>query len=152
MKTWEAQSEARPSKKRKVGVDKGKGKAKVEVEPEFSLWEVVEELQGLREDLWEFQKEFRHAVRVGDQVASQLRKVNTDLNDLADFFMTRESDDEEEQGEGYDKGVEGTWGRHQKRRRRCRRTLRRHRRTHQKRCRRRPFNRVITFLQCIYIK
>jgi hypothetical protein len=29
---------------------------------------------------------------------------------LADFFVTRVSDDAEEQGEGYDKGVEGTWG------------------------------------------
>jgi hypothetical protein len=77
VKPWEVQSEAGSSKKRKVGVDKGKGKVReVEAKPEFGLREVVEELRGLREDLREFQKEFRHAARVGDQVASRLKKVN----------------------------------------------------------------------------
>ena len=41
-------SEARPSKKRKVAVDKGKGKAKevkeIKSEPEFGFRELVEEL------------------------------------------------------------------------------------------------------------
>ena len=46
------ESEAGPSKKRKVAVDKGKGKAKevkeTKSEPEFGFQELVEELRGLR--------------------------------------------------------------------------------------------------------
>ena len=49
------ESEAGPSKKRKVAVDKGKGKAKevkvMKSEPEFGFRELVEELRGLRQDL-----------------------------------------------------------------------------------------------------
>jgi len=49
------QLEARPSKKRKVGADKGKRKAKkVKSEPEFRFWEVMEAIQELRGDMQEF--------------------------------------------------------------------------------------------------
>ena len=52
------ESEAGPSKKRKVAADKGKGKAKevkeTKSEPEFGFQELVEELRGLRQDLKEF--------------------------------------------------------------------------------------------------
>jgi hypothetical protein len=69
------ESEAGPSKKRKVAVDKGKGKAKevkvTKSEPEFGFRELVEELRGLRQDLKDFRTDLRSTHRIAVQVSNQ---------------------------------------------------------------------------------
>ena len=78
-------------KKRKVAVDKGKGKAKelkeTKPEPEFGFRELVEELQGLRQDLKELWTDLRSTHRVAVQVSNQMGDIADSVKDLAKYFV-----------------------------------------------------------------
>ena len=97
------ESEARPSKKRKVAADKGKGKAKevkqTKSEPEFRFWELVEELRGLRQDLKELRTDFRSTHRVAVQISNRTVDIANDVEDVARHFVLYAVEQEEE-GEG----------------------------------------------------
>ena len=83
-------------KKRKVGADKGKGKAKeVKAELEFGF---REELQGLRQEQWEFQLDFQNSHWIGVQMASTIVEVASHINDLAYLLIPEEKEDELENG------------------------------------------------------
>ncbi|KIM71256.1 hypothetical protein PILCRDRAFT_17228 [Piloderma croceum F 1598] len=79
-------SEAGPSKKRKVvveKVEKGKGKEK-----EVDIWgEILAELWGLWADMQEFWGEFQNMVQVGNHIARHMKAVARDVCDLADHFV-----------------------------------------------------------------
>ena len=87
----EESSEARPSKKRKVAVDKGKGKAKevkeMKSEPEFGFWELVEELRGLRQDLRELRTDLRSTHRIAVQVSNQMGDIADSMEDMVRYFV-----------------------------------------------------------------
>ena len=97
------ESEAGPSKKRKVAVDKGKGKAKevkeTKSELEFGFQELVEELCRLRQDLKELRMDFRSTHRVAVQIANRTVDMANDLEDVARHFVPFMVEQEEE-GEG----------------------------------------------------
>ena len=97
------ESEAGPSKKRKVAVDNGKGKTKevkeTKSEPEFGFWELVEELRGLRQDLKELRTDFRSTHCVAVQIANRTVDIANDLEDVAKHFIPYMVEQEEE-GEG----------------------------------------------------
>ena len=109
----EESSEAGPSKKRKVAVDKGKGKAKEvkekKSEPEFGFRELVEELRGLRQDLRELRTDLRSTHRIAVQVSNQMGDIADSVEDMARFFVpyqkeeagnsrnAREAEDDEEE-------------------------------------------------------
>ena len=85
------ESEAGPSKKRKVAANKGKAKAKevklevrlgLKSEPGFGFREMVEELRGLREDLKEFRGDYRNSHRVWLQIAHNSSHDRTDWTGL----------------------------------------------------------------------
>ena len=96
------ESEAGPSKKRKVAVDKGKGKAKevkvTKSEPEFGFRELVEELRGLRQDLKELRTDLRSTHRVAVQVSRQTGDIADCVEDLAKYFVPYPEEKKEEAG------------------------------------------------------
>ena len=96
------ESEARPSKKRKVAADKGKGKAKevkeTKSKPEFGFRELVEELKGLRQDLKEFRTDLRSTHHVTVQICNRTADIANDLEDVARHFIPYAV--EQEEGEG----------------------------------------------------
>ena len=107
----EESSEAGPSKKGKVAVDKGKGKAKkvkeTKSEPEFGFRELVEELQGLRQDLREFWMDLWSMHHVAMQIANQTADVVDNMEDLTKHFVPYPEEREEEVGiSGNTRGVE----------------------------------------------
>ena len=97
----------------KVAVDMGKGKAKevkvTKSEPEFRFRELVEELQGLRQDLREFQTDLWSTHRIAVQVSNQMGDIADSVEDMARFFVpyqkeeagnsrnAREAEDDEEE-------------------------------------------------------
>ena len=87
----EESSEARPSTKRKVAMDKGKGKAKeareTKSEPEFGFRELVEELRGLRLDLREFRTDLQSTHHVAVQVSNRTADIADSVEDLARYFV-----------------------------------------------------------------
>ena len=99
VKAGQEQPEAGLLKKRKVGADKGKGKAKeVKAKLEFGFRKVVEELQGLRQEQWEFQLDFQNSHWIGVQMASTIVEVASHINDLAYLLIPEEKEDELENG------------------------------------------------------
>ena len=98
----EESSEARPSKKEKVAVDKGKGKAKevkeTKSELKFRFQELVEELRGLRQDLREFWMDLWSMHRVAVQISNRTADIGNDLEDVARHFIPYAV--EQEEGEG----------------------------------------------------
>ena len=93
------ESEAGPSKKRKVAGDKGKGKAKevkeTKSEPEFGFRELVEELQGLRQDLREFRTDLRSTHRIEVQLLSHTGDIADSVEDMARFFVPYQKEEVE---------------------------------------------------------
>ena len=83
--------EARPSKKRKVAMDKGKGKAKEvkekKSEPEFGFRELVKELQGLRQDLKELWTDLPSTHHITVQVSNQTGDIADSVEDMARFYV-----------------------------------------------------------------
>ena len=98
----EESSEAGPSKKRKVAVDKGKGKAKMvketKSEPEFGFRELVEELRGLRQDLKELWMDLWSTHCVAVQVSNQMGDIVDSVEDLAKYFVPYPEEKKEEAG------------------------------------------------------
>ena len=96
------ESEAGPSKKRKVATDKGKGKAKelneTKSEPEFGFWELIEELRGLRQDLKELRTDLQSTHRVAVQVSNQMGDIADSVEDLAKYFVPYLEEKKEEAG------------------------------------------------------
>jgi hypothetical protein len=96
------ESEAGPSKKRKVAVDKGKGKAKetkvTKSEPEFGFRELIEELRGLRQDLKELRTDLWSTHRVAVQVSRQTGDIADSVEDMARFFAPYPEEKKEEAG------------------------------------------------------
>ena len=72
-------------------MDKGKGKVKEVKEAksglEFGFRELVEELQGLRQDLRELQTDFRRTHCVAVQIANQMSDVADNMEDLTKHFV-----------------------------------------------------------------
>ena len=106
------ESEAGPSKKRKVAADKGKGKAKevkeTKSEPEFGFRELIEELRGLRQDLKEFRTDLRSTHRVAVQISNRTADIANDLEDVARHFVPYAVEQEEGEGNSGNAGeVEG---------------------------------------------
>ena len=93
------ESEAGPSKKRKVAADKGKGKAKevkeTKSEPEFGFRELVEELRGLRQDLKEFRTDLWSTHRIAVQLSNQTGDIADSVEDMARFFMPYQKEEVE---------------------------------------------------------
>ena len=96
------ESEAGPSKKRKVAADKGKGKAKevkeTKSKPEFGFRELVEELRGLRQDLKELWTDLWSTHRVAVQVSNQTGDIADSVEDLAKYFVPYPEEKKEEVG------------------------------------------------------
>jgi hypothetical protein len=92
--------EARPSKKRKVAMDKGKAKEVKEVksEPEFRFWGVVEELRGLRQELKELRTDFRSTHHVAVQITNWTVDVANNVEDMTKHFVPFAEGREEEAG------------------------------------------------------
>ena len=95
-------SEAGPSKKRKVAVDKGKGKAEevkeTKSKPEFRFRELVEELCGLRQDLRELRTDFRSTHHVAMQISNLTGDIADSVEDMARHFVPYPEEREEEAG------------------------------------------------------
>ena len=96
------ESEAGPSKKRKVATDKGKGKAKevkvTKSEPEFGFRELVEELRGLRQDLRDFWTDLRSTHRIAVQLSNQMGDIVDSMEDMARYFVPYPEEKKEEAG------------------------------------------------------
>ena len=84
------------------GHGQGKGKAKevkeVKSKPEFRFQELVEELQGLRQDLRELWTDLQSTHCVTVQIANQTADVANDMEDLTRHFIPYPEETEEEVG------------------------------------------------------
>jgi hypothetical protein len=88
-------------------MDKRKGKVKDLNKPK-SEPELVEELQGLRQDLREHQTDFWNMHRVAVQIANRTADVVNDMEDLTRHFVlfVAEQEGEEAENSGNTRGAE----------------------------------------------
>ena len=83
-------------------MDNRKGKVKevkeAKSEPGFGFREMVEELQGLRQDLRELRTDFRRMHHITVQIANQMSDIADNMEDLTKHFVPYPEEREKEAG------------------------------------------------------